>query len=271
MTSPGRTLVLKFGGSAFAPEVLKPFADRVRAFHQAGDRVVVVHGGGKEISNLLDRLGKKSVFIDGLRVTDDETLEAVEMVLSGRVNKAIVRGLQANGVASVGISGTDGALLMATKLVIERSAAPGQVLRQDLGHVGEVTEVHAGLLHTLLQARYVPVISPLGLTAQGEVLNVNADTAAARVAAALHADVFLLLTDVPGVKVPAPGGERVAESLTPREVAAHKAAGVIKGGMIPKVDACLAALALGARAARIASLSDFVTSDSPTGTRIGEA
>jgi acetylglutamate kinase len=262
----GRTLVLKFGGSAFAPDILRPFAARVHAFRAAGDRVVIVHGGGKEITSLLERLGKKSVFIDGLRVTDDETLEATEMVLSGRINKALVRGLLAGGVRSVGLAGTDAALLMATPLAAEREDAQGRKFRIDYGHVGDVTEVHADVLETLLQAHYVPVVSPLALTAGGAVLNVNADTAAARIAGALRAEVFLLLTDVPGVLVPGPGGPRVAAELTRAEVDAHKMDGTIRGGMIPKVDACLDALSRGAKTARIASLQDFLNAPAPTGT-----
>lgn len=263
-----RTLVIKFGGSAFAPEVLGPFAARVHAFHQAGDRVVIVHGGGKEITSLLERIGKRSLFIDGLRVTDEETLDAVEMVLSGRVNKALVRGLLAAGVRSVGIAGTDGALLVAQRLVVEKETTTGQKVRVDYGHVGEVSEVHPELLETLLAARYVPVVSPLALTVQGELLNVNADSAAARVAGALHADAFLLLTDVAGVLVPGPAGTEVATELSADRVRTLKRGGVITGGMIPKVDACLDALAAGSRSARIASLADFLGSDRPTGTRI---
>ena len=270
MPDSGRTLVLKFGGSAFAADVLKPFAERVHAFHQGGDRVVVVHGGGKEITNLLERLGKKSVFIDGLRVTDDETLDATEMVLSGRVNKALVRGLLAHGVRSVGIAGTDGAVLIAAPLVAEREDAQGRRFRIDYGHVGEVTEVHTELLETLLQAHYVPVVSPLALTTQGTTLNVNADTAAARIAGALRAEAFLLLTDVPGVRVSQPGGAAVAAALTAAQVQAYKKDGTITGGMIPKVDACLDALSRGAKTARIASLDDFLTSPAPTGTVLTE-
>lgn len=271
MPDPGRTVVLKFGGSAFAPEVLKPFADRVRAFRANGDRVVVVHGGGKEITSLLDRLGKKSVFVEGLRVTDEETLEATEMVLSGRVNKAIVRGLLAQGVRSVGIAGTDGAVLVASPVVAERTDAQGRTFRIDYGFVGDVQEVHVELLETLLQSNYVPVVSPLALTSQGGLLNVNADAAAAQVAGALRAEVFLLLTDVAGVLVATDGAKKVAADLTAAQVQAHKADGTITGGMVPKVDACLEALKRGAKTARIASLHDFLTSPGPTGTVIHEA
>ncbi len=268
MPEGGRTLVAKFGGSAFAPDVLKPFAQRIKAHRKAGDRVVIVHGGGKEITSLLERLGKRSVFIDGLRVTDDDALEATEMVLSGRVNKALVRGLLSEGVMAAGIAGTDAALLVAVPIVAEKTDAQGRTYRIDYGHVGEVTEVHAGLLDTLLKSQYVPVVSPLALTPQGGVLNVNADTAAAMIAGALGADAFLLLTDVPGVLVPGPGGSTVAPALTPSEVRTLKSQGHITGGMIPKVDACLAALTRGAKSARIASLQDFLAGDAPTGTRI---
>lgn len=268
MTDPKRTLVIKFGGSAFAPEVLRPFAERVRTFQNSGDRIVVVHGGGKEITAHLERLGLESMFIDGLRVTDDAALEVTEMVLSGRVNKQLVRGFLAAGIRGVGIAGTDAALLMATALVAERVDAQGRKFRINYGHVGEVTEVHPALLETLLNAQYVPVVSPLALTAQGQLLNVNADTAAARIAGALKADAFLLLTDVSGVLVPGRDGSEPVAELSAAEVAHLKETGVITGGMIPKVDACLTALAHGARSVRIASLTDFLYAAAPTGTRI---
>lgn len=268
MAETGRTIVVKFGGSAFAPDVLKPFAQRIHALWKSGERVVIVHGGGKEITGLLERLGKRSVFIDGLRVTDDETLEATEMVLSGRVNKALVRGLLSEGVRAAGIAGTDGALLVASPLVAEREDAQGRRFRIDYGHVGDVAEVHAELLETLLSARYVPVVSPLALTAQGGLLNVNADTAAAWIAGALHAEHFLLLTDVPGVKLK---DGSVATELSAARVRDLRRDGTISGGMTPKVDACLAALSRGAKSARIASLADFLAAETPTGTRLTEA
>lgn len=270
MSEATKTVVLKFGGSAFDPAALKPFAERVRALHQSGARVVIVHGGGKEITHLLERLGKKSVFIDGLRVTDEETLEAVEMALSGKVNKAMVRALLAVGVRAVGIAGTDGATLVASPIVAEREDAQGRKFRLDYGLVGDVREVHPHLLETLLRADYVPVLSPLGVSSSLSTLNLNADTAAAWIAGTLQADTFLLLTDVPGVLVTENGTRTLAASLTATQVAQLKANGTITGGMIPKVDACLAALAHGAKSSRIASLDDFLTAPTPTGTSIVE-
>lgn len=266
-----KTIVLKFGGSAFSPESLKPFAQRVHAFAAAGAKVVVVHGGGKDISAVLERLGKKSVFIDGLRVTDDETLDVAEMVLSGRVNKTLVRSLLAEGVHAVGLSGVDDAMLLARPLVAESTDSQGRTFRVEYGHVGEVESARTGLLETLLRQDYVPVISPLGINSQGQPLNLNADTAAAALAGALRADTFLLLTDVPGVLVEGKGTPQVAPQLTRSQVDELTRAGVITGGMRPKVACCLTALALGAKSARIASLEDFVNSPAPTGTQIVEA
>lgn len=266
-----KTFVLKFGGSAFTTEALKPFAERVRAIAAAGAHVVVVHGGGKDINGLLERLGKKSIFIDGLRVTDDDTLDVVEMVLSGHVNKALVRALLAVGVHAVGVAGTDDAMLLARPVVAEKVDAQGRRFRVDYGRVGEVESARLGLLELLLRHHYVPVVSPLGIDTQGVALNLNADTAAAAIAGALRAETFLLLTDVPGVLVPGPDGSSVAPRLTRAEVDDLIARGVVTGGMLPKVRCCLTALTLGAHAARILSLDDFAASPTPTGTSIVEA
>lgn len=264
------TVVVKFGGSAFSADALKPFANRVHAFTSAGARVVIIHGGGKDINTLLERLGRKSVFIDGLRVTDEETLDAVEMVLSGHINKAIVRALLAVGVHAVGVSGVDDAMLVAHPLVAEKVDAQGRRFRIDYGRVGEVESTRLGLLETLLKQQYVPVVSPLGVTTKAEALNLNADSAAAAIAGGLHADTFLLLTDVPGVLVPQDGSRVVAPRLTRAEIGRLTADGTITGGMLPKVACGLEALHHGAKSARIASLEDFLTADAPTGTVIVE-
>lgn len=265
-----KTLVLKFGGSAFQPEALKPFAERVRAYVAGGHRVVIVHGGGKEIDLMLDAIGHKSQRIDGLRVTDDRTLDVVEMVLCGRVNKAIVRALLQAGVPAVGLSGQDGALLVGRQLVIEKTDASGQVVKIDLGHVGEVEAVNPEPVNVLLRNHIVPVVAPLGVTSQGAPLNLNADTAAAALAGAVKADLFALLTDVPGVLVGSDGTREVAPVLTAAEVQALKAGGVVTGGMIPKVDCCLAALRSGAKTSVIASMENFTQATELKGTRIIE-
>lgn len=267
---PTKTIVLKFGGSTFHPDALRPFAERVRAYASKGDRVVVVHGGGKEISAMLDALGIQSVFIDGLRVTDEATLKIVEMVLCGHVNKAIVRALIASGVPAAGISGEDGAILLARRLHVEKPDASGRRVVVDYGHVGEVERVNREPLDALLGAGLVPVVAPLGITAQGRALNLNADTAAAAIAGALQADLFALLTDVPGVLVRDKGAERVAPLLTAADVERLKNDRVVTGGMIPKVDCCLAAVRAGARSSLIASMEAFNAGADLGGTRIVE-
>jgi len=266
----GKTIVLKFGGSAFQPEALQPFAKRVSAYTGAGHRVVIVHGGGKEINAMLEALGMKSVFIDGLRVTDEATLKVVEMVLCGNVNKAIVRSLLANGVRAMGLSGQDAGILVATPLVSEKPDANGRPVRIDYGHVGEVERVHAEPVEVLLRNHLIPVIAPLGITNQGVSLNCNADTAAAAIAGALKADLFALLTDVAGVLVPQNGSKAVAPVLSADDVARLKREGVVTGGMIPKVDCCLSALKAGAKGSVIASLENFVGATDLGGTRIVE-
>lgn len=249
-------MVVKFGGSVFEPPALAGFARRIRELVASGRRVVVVHGGGKEITALLQRLGHAATFLDGLRVTDDDALEASELVLSGRVNKTLARVLESHGVASVGVAGTDGGLLVS------------RVVDARHGHVGGSPAVNPRLLQTLLEAGYTPVVSPLASGGTAGVLNVNADTAAAAIAAALRADSFVLLSDVPGVLVPASDGQRVAPTLTVGDAALLRSQGVIHGGMIPKIDACLAALAGGASSARIAAADAFASGHDGAGTLI---
>ena len=262
------THVVKFGGSTFTRAALAPFARAVHARRQAGHRVVVVHGGGKEITRLLDRLGIPARFLHGLRVTDDETLRATEQVLSGHVNKALARALAAHGVPAVGIAGTDAGLLQAEVLRTERVDAAGQVTVEDYGHVGRVVRVDPGAVQALLGSGYVPVVSPLASGGPLGVLNVNADAAAAALAGALGADEFLLLTDVPGVLVPEAGTPRLVPQLAAADVERLKNDGTIRDGMIPKVDACVAALAASAAAARIQHLDDFLAARADAGTRV---
>jgi acetylglutamate kinase len=266
----GKTIVLKFGGSAFQPDALRPFAERVRAYVAGHHRVVIVHGGGKEITEMLEALSIKSVFIDGLRVTDEATLKVVEMVLCGHVNKAIVRALLSAGVPAMGISGEDGAILLAKPLHVEKTDSNGQRIVIDYGMVGEVESVNRDPLESLLNARLVPVVAPLGLSTHGHALNLNADTAAAAIAGSLQADLFALLTDVPGVLVPQDGTKQVAPLLTAADLVRLKTSGVVTGGMIPKVDCCLTALRAGARSSLIASMEAFNSGSDFGGTRIVE-
>ena len=229
--------VIKYGGHAMDDAELNArFAQDVAALMAQGKRIVIVHGGGPMISGMLKRLGIESVFKDGLRVTDAATMQVVEMVLSGAVNKAVVSLFERNGARAVGFSGKDGSCLVA------------QQISADYGLVGNVTKVDPALFKLALDAGYVPVIAPVAVYAAGEALNVNADSAAGAVAGALKAHCFVLVTDVPGVL---DGEGRLMPELTRAEVDAHTASGVISGGMIPKVRSCLHAMDLGVTRAMI--------------------
>lgn len=237
----GRTVVVKFGGSALEAGSLGTLAEDLVALARAGVRPVLVHGGGPEITRVLEQLGKPSTFVDGLRVTDAETMAVVEMVLAGRVNKHLVACIQLAGGTAVGLSGVDGGLLAARR----RSGPP------DLGFVGEVTQVRVSLVAHLLADGVVPVIATIGLGEDGERYNLNADTASAALATALAADKLILLTDVDGIYVDtADGRERLSE-LSPAGARDLVADGTVTRGMIPKVEACLQALAGGVTSAHI--------------------
>lgn len=230
-------------------KLLAAFLENVASLAKKGQQLVIVHGGGPHITRLLFRLNIPSTFIEGLRVTDAETLEAVEMVLCGSVNKALTRSLLKAGADAVGISGEDGGLFSAT------------VKNDALGLVGSITAVNPGIVHTLLAADFVPVVAPLALGPDFQPLNVNADTAAGALAGALNADFFILVSDVPGVLDKA--GNLLPE-LERKDVQALLGDGTISGGMIPKVECCLEALAKGCRHALIldgkqpGSLMDFL-------------
>jgi acetylglutamate kinase len=229
----GRYVVVKLGGSAMPHRdaVLQDIA----CLRRLGVHLVLVHGGGASISEWLTRIGKEPRFVDGLRVTDAETIEIAQMVLVGKVNQELVALLNHAHVKAIGLSGLDGALIRARR----RQSLP------DLGLVGEVEHVDAALLHGLCALGYVPVIAPLGTGPDGESLNINADTVAGDVACALPAAALLFLTDVEGVR----GADgRVLPQVTPQQVAHLRAAGIITGGMIPKVAACLRALQAVSRA-----------------------
>ena len=233
-----QTVVIKYGGSV-SGEPTNLLKDIARAA-QYGVRIVVVHGGGPEITALLQQLGHTSTFVDGHRVTDEATLDAVEMVLAGRVGKRLVRTLAAYGASAVGVSGQDGEMVLA-------EAYPSD---ESLGYVGRVVQIHDRLLSVLLDAGYIPVVAPLGVDQQGRVRNINADLVAGSIAGQLQADAFILATDVAGVKRSPDDTEPVA-SLTMQEVEQWIQEGIITGGMIPKVSSALDALRLGAKEARI--------------------
>jgi acetylglutamate kinase len=230
-------VVIKLGGHAMSSdEAMDNFARDVVLMQHVGVNPVIVHGGGPMINEMLDKLDIKSKFVNGKRVTDKATVEVVEMVLSGRVNKWIVNAINGQGGRAVGLSGKD------ANLMICDQDAP------ELGLVGTPAEIDTGVLTTLFDANTIPVIAPLGAGRNGETLNVNGDTVAGAMAAALAADRLLLLTDVPGVMDET---KTVLTDLTTTQVKDLTAAGVIAGGMIPKTQTCLDALAKGVRAAVI--------------------
>ncbi len=247
-TWKSKTVVVKYGGSVMAARELsgEGAADENSLFEDlvllkgAGVDPVLVHGGGPEITRMLERLGKPSRFVNGLRVTDEETIEVVEMVLAGRANKALVSMITTAGGAAVGISGKDGKMLQARKM-----AAP-----EDLGHVGEITAVDATLVRLLSSNGFIPVIASIGIGSDGRSYNLNADHAAGALAAALGASKFILVTDVPGVLTGSESGS-VMSSLRAEDARRLIREGVISRGMIPKVEACLAALSAGVPTAHI--------------------
>ncbi len=230
----GAVIVIKFGGHAMGDdEAMDQFARDIVLMKQVGVNPVIVHGGGPMISDMLGRLSIPTDFVNGRRITDKATVEVVEMVLSGRINKRIVQAINDQGGKAVGLSGKD------ARLMICRQADP------DLGFVGEPEEVNPEVLRCLAGADFIPVVAPIGSGRDGETFNVNGDTAAGAIAAALKADRLLLLTDVPGVK---DGAGEVVTQLSPEQVRAMIADGTIQGGMIPKVETALAALEGGVRA-----------------------
>ncbi len=245
----GKTIVIKYGGAAQVEKNLQAsFAQDVVLLKYVGINVVVVHGGGPQIGETLKKIGKATEFIEGLRVTDEETVGVVEMVLSGSTNKGIVRLINRHGGMAVGLSGSDAGLTKARKLTLSRKGTDGQEEHLDLGQVGEVVKVDPRIIHHLAAGDYIPVIAPLGVGEDGNVYNINADSAAGAIAGALAAEKFILLTDVPGIL---DQNGRLLSTLRPGEVQKLKGEGVIRGGMIPKVEACLDALSSGVKKTHI--------------------
>ncbi len=245
----GKTLVIKYGGAAMDKADLSDrFAQDVVMLKACGIDPVIVHGGGPMINQLLARLGVKSEFVQGHRVTGDEEMAAVEMVLGGDVNKRIVAQIARKGGKAVGISGRDGSLARATRHKLEQKTPQGAEFI-DLGRVGSVepSDVNVQVLNVLKAGGFIPVIAPVAFDDDGNSLNINADTMAGAIAAALGAEKLLLLTDTPGVMQ---GGETLTR-LTPADVRRLKAEGVISGGMIPKTDCAVAAVEAGVQAAHI--------------------
>ncbi len=244
----GAVMVVKYGGHAMGDEtVARDFARDVVLLKQVGINPVVVHGGGPQIKAMLDRLKIQSAFIDGLRVTDAATVEVVEMVLAGKINKEIVTAIQSAGGKAVGLSGKDGNLIEARKLTRTRRD-PGSSIEQvlDLGFVGEPSRINTAVLDVLKGTDIIPVIAPIGAGEDGQTYNINADTAAGALGGALRARKLLMLTDVKGVL---DAGKHLLPTLTDQEARALIAAGVISGGMIPKIETCLLAVEQGVDAA----------------------
>jgi acetylglutamate kinase len=246
----GKTFVIKYGGHAMVdPELAKLFASDIALLKQVGINPIVVHGGGPQIGRMLERLQVKSEFIDGLRITDAATVEVVEMVLSGTINKSIVSAINAAGGRAVGLSGKDGNLIQAQKLRRTRRDPDSNIENVlDLGFVGEPTMVDPKILFSLQQSGIIPVIAPIGIGPEGETFNINADTVAGAVASAAGASRLLLLTDVVGVLDKS--GELIHELSTAR-VESLREDGTISGGMIPKLETCVKAVNNGVEAAVI--------------------
>ena len=244
----GQTFVVKYGGHAMGdPELAHDFAEDVVLLKAIGINPVVVHGGGPQIGNMLKKLGVESRFVDGLRVTDKATAEVAEMVLSGAINKQIVGWIAGAGGKAIGISGKDGGLVTARK-ISRTSRDPGSQIEQvvDLGFVGEPEHVDTSVIETICAAGMIPVIAPIAPGADGETYNVNADTMAGAIAAALGAARLFLLTDVAGVL----GKDgKLLTDLTPATIAGLRADGTISGGMIPKLETCIHAVEAGCEAA----------------------
>ncbi|MEL6860265.1 MAG: acetylglutamate kinase [Pseudomonadota bacterium] len=242
----GRTIVIKYGGHAMVDEALSDaFARDVVLLKHLGANPIVVHGGGPQIAKLLDRLGIQSEFRDGLRVTDDATMEAVEMVLSGPINKSIVRAINAAGGKAVGLSGADGDLMRVTKATRTTRDESSEIEKVvDLGYVGEPDKIDISVLNALMQSEnaIIPVIAPVGVGEDGRRYNVNADSAAGAVAAALQAKRLLLLTDVPGVLDKS--GDLIRDIRRDR-VDSLMEDGTITGGMIPKLETAAKAVNMG--------------------------
>ena len=242
----GDVFVIKYGGNAMVDPVLRDsFARDVVLMKYVGLHPVVVHGGGPQIDQTLKSLGVVSERLDGLRVTDEHTMEVVEMVLGGKLNQEIVSLIAGHGGRAIGLTGKDDGFIRAKKVDKMKTKSGKWV---DPGRVGTVTQVNPDILRRLVNDGFIPVIAPIAVDAQGKSLNVNADTVAGKVAEALPARKFVLLTDIEGVR-----GEdgSVASSLSAADIAELKAGGVIEGGMIPKVDCALGALAGGVRKAHI--------------------
>lgn len=246
----GKTMVVKFGGNAMTDSQLnQQFARDIVLMKLVGMNPIVVHGGGPQIGNLLRKLDIKSEFIDGMRVTDSETMDVVEMVLGASVNKSIVATINQNGGKAIGITGKDGNLISASRLTIERPSAETSVPEIiDIGHVGRVEHIEREVLDVLVSGDFIPVIAPIGVGPDGSSYNINADIVAGKVAEVLKAEKLMLLTNVPGLM---DQNQQVMTGLSTAEVDRLIADGTISGGMLPKIRCALEAVKGGVHSAHI--------------------
>ncbi|MBQ7542867.1 MAG: acetylglutamate kinase [Clostridia bacterium] len=232
----GKVVVVKYGGNAMVNEQLKQqVMEDIVLLWLIGVKIVLVHGGGPEISELMDKLGKKPEFVDGLRVTDKETVDIVQMVLAGKVNKTLVNMLEKKGGKAIGLSGMDGRLIEAT------------MKDARLGYVGEITKIHIKPVWDLLNNGYIPVISTIGCDRDGNAYNINGDTAAAHIAGALGAQRLIMMTDIAGILRDRDDPSTLVTDITVQQARALYDEGIISGGMIPKVDCCIHAIEQGVK------------------------
>ena len=232
----GKVVVIKYGGNAMINEDLKrQVMEDIVLLWLIGVKVVLVHGGGPEISETMEKLGKKAVFVDGLRVTDKETVDIVQMVLAGKVNKTLVNLLEMKGGKAMGISGMDGRLIEA------------QIKDEKLGYVGKIMKIHINPVTDLLEKGYIPVISTVGCDKQGNTYNINGDTAAAYIAGALGAERLIMMTDIAGILRDKDDPSTLIPDVTIAEAKKLEEEGIVSGGMIPKVDCCIEAIDKGVK------------------------
>jgi len=242
-----KTIVIKYGGNAMTDPLLKDcFARDVVLLKLVGMNPVVVHGGGPQIEDMLKRVGKQGAFIQGMRVTDEETMNIVEMVLGGQVNKEIVNLINQHGGKAVGLTGQDGNFIRAKKLLLPNKNKPEDMI--DIGSVGEITSIDPTLIAFLDKGDFIPVIAPIGVGPQGETYNINADVVAGKIAEVLGAEKLVLLTNTPGVLNKAGA---LLTGVTPKEIDAMVEDGTLSGGMLPKISSALDAARSGVRAVHI--------------------
>jgi acetylglutamate kinase len=243
----GKTIVVKYGGNAMTDEHLKQcFARDVVLLKLVGMNPVVVHGGGPQIESLLARVGKKGEFVQGMRVTDAETMEVVEMVLGGQVNKEIVNLINQHGGKAVGLTGKDGNFIRAKKLLMENKDNPGDLI--DIGQVGDIVSIDPSLIALLDTGAFIPVIAPIGVGSEGETYNINADVVAGKIAEELKAEKLVLLTNTPGVL---DQSGKLITGITPKQIDDMVADGTLSGGMLPKISSALDAARSGVKGVHI--------------------